>query len=56
MTRKYEVQFKDGSGAWRRWSLKDSRESADRSHARLLDHFGRIPARETFARIIEVNR
>jgi hypothetical protein len=38
MQKKFEVQFKDGFGCWRRWSLNATPEAAVRSIARLEAH------------------
>jgi hypothetical protein len=38
MQTKFEVQFKDGFGCWRRWSLNSTPEDAVRSIARLEAH------------------
>jgi hypothetical protein len=46
-TEKYEVQFKDGFGSWRRWSMVSTQEAANRSHARLRTMLGNplLPSR-----------
>jgi hypothetical protein len=49
MTTKFEVQFKDGFGAWRRWSLVSTPEAAVKSIGRLESLRG-----ITDGRVIEV--
>lgn len=52
-TTKYEVQFKDGFGAWRRWSLNSRLELAENSRARFLLRCGPVPGAEGNVRIVE---
>ena len=36
----YEVMFRDGFGAWRRWAVKRTIPAAEASRQRLQDHLG----------------
>lgn len=56
MTLKYEVQFKDGEGVWRRWSLVDTRQEAWESLARLNERLGKPLVRLGFTRVRVVEK
>jgi hypothetical protein len=40
MTNLYEVQFRDGFGAWRRWAVRSTVEAAEQSRAKCAAFLG----------------
>jgi hypothetical protein len=52
----FEVQFKDGLGAWRRWSRSTDESRSQASLRRLREFIGTFPGSDAMSRITKYDR